>query len=84
MVRCQSLKEWSHKDFPKKDIWKLKYNYAGENLARNFPNATSTYQALQNSPTHKLNNESKNYQKIGIANCQNNLGNVTVFLFGGK
>lgn len=84
MVRCQTQTEWSHVGFPRKDIFKLKYKYAGENLALNYPNATSTYLALQNSPTHKTNNESKNYQKIGIANCNNKLGNETVILFGGK
>ena len=56
----------------------------GENLALNFRDATSTIQALQNSPTHKANDISKNYTKIGVSNCFNKIVNVTVILFGGN
>lgn len=84
MTRCLAMKEWSHKGFPYKEIFKLRYFRAGENLAKGFPTATSTMQGFQSSPTHKANNEYTKYQNIGIANCNNTLGNTTVVLFGGK
>lgn len=84
-VRCRELAEWSHNGWLKytPKIFK-KYNYAGENLALNFTDATSTLKALENSLTHKSNNHSKNYTHVGIANCNNKVGNVGVFIFAGK
>ncbi len=55
------------------------FSYRGENLARGYPDATSTHQALMNSPSHKKNIVSKNYTHIGIAQkC-----GITVEEFGG-
>jgi len=85
--RCQNMKEWSHSGFPSDKIFKIKKNnfsYAGENLALGFDNAGSTMKALENSPTHYANNHDKNFTDIGIATCKNIIGEVSVFLFGGK
>ncbi|MBI3954796.1 hypothetical protein HY333_02010 [Candidatus Collierbacteria bacterium] len=43
------------------------YLYAGENLARDFSDATSVVNAWMNSPTHKANLLSSKYQNIGVA-----------------
>jgi len=84
--RCKEMKVWSHNGWlnytPK--IFKKGYYYAGENLANGFYNATSTIKALEASPTHYLNNHSKNYTHVGIANCNNKVGNITVIIFAGK
>ncbi len=43
------------------------YTYAGENLAMNFIEAEDAMQAWMNSPTHKENIMSPDYEDIGIA-----------------
>jgi len=43
------------------------YTYAGENLAMNFVQAEDAMRAWMESPSHKDNIVSKNYQDIGIA-----------------
>ncbi len=43
------------------------YTYAGENLAMNFVQAEDVVQAWMNSPSHRDNILSKNYNDIGIA-----------------
>jgi uncharacterized protein YkwD len=43
-----------------------KYQYAGENLARDFTNAGSAVAAWMNSPTHKENILNSHYREIGI------------------
>lgn len=43
------------------------YKYAGENLALNFWNNKETVQAWLNSPSHKDNILSPNYQETGVA-----------------
>lgn len=69
-------KQWSH------DGWKNSFKgmnskFLGENLARNFNDATSTHKALMNSPTHKANLVRKEYKYVGIGkSC-----NITVQLF---
>lgn len=84
--RCAEIDEWSHKGFQQtaKKVFRYNYKYVGENLARCFADATSTMQALENSPTHKDNNHNKNYQKVGIAVCDKWNTNLIVILFGGK
>lgn len=67
---------------------KANYNYkaAGENLGIGFLDSSEVHQAWNNSPTHKANLLSPNYQEIGIAVLQGNFeGNETtivVQLFG--
>jgi len=43
------------------------YIYAGENLAKNYATAEAMFEAWMNSPTHRANILSANYQEIGIA-----------------
>ena len=43
------------------------YSYAGENLAKNFNNSDSVVEAWINSPSHKENLLSTNYDEIGFA-----------------
>ena len=43
------------------------YTFAGENLAMNFIEAEETIEAWMNSPTHKENIVSEDYEDIGIA-----------------
>lgn len=65
-----------------------KYRYAGENLARDFSNASSAVDAWMASPTHKDNLLSEKYQDIGIAVVEGDLDGVDttliVQLFGTK
>lgn len=93
--RCVELTKWEHQD-----IWSVTYDimwasgrtglvqryfYAGENLANGFSNDRDAFVALQNSPTHKSNNESVTYQKIGVGRCNNKLlGKTIVLLFAGN
>jgi hypothetical protein len=50
-----------------------KYKYAGENLARDFSDASSAVNAWMNSPTHKENILNPNYKEIGIGVVEGNL-----------
>lgn len=45
---------------------KVKYRYAGENLARYFTNADNTLSAWLNSPAHKSAIENPNYNKTAV------------------
>lgn len=53
-----------------------KYKYAGENLARDFPDASSAVNAWMNSPSHKENILNSNYREIGIGVVEGNLAGV--------
>ena len=53
-----------------------KYKYAGENLARDFPDASSAVAAWMNSPSHKENILNPNYREIGIGVVEGNLAGV--------
>jgi len=53
-----------------------KYSYAGENLARDFPDAASAVTAWMNSPSHRENILSSNYRDIGIGVVEGNLAGV--------
>lgn len=52
------------------------YQYAGENLARDFPDASSAVAAWMASPTHRENMLSPNYKDIGIGVVEGNLAGV--------
>jgi hypothetical protein len=53
-----------------------KYKYAGENLARDFADASTAVNAWMNSPSHKENILNSNYQEIGIGVVEGNLSGV--------
>lgn len=63
---------WAHVAPDGTQPWKFfkdfgyKYRYAGENLARDFSNASSAVDAWMNSPTHKENILNPKYKEIGI------------------
>ena len=63
-----------------------KYKYAGENLARDFQDASSAVAAWMNSPSHKENILNPNYREIGIGVVEGNLAGadttVIVQFFG--
>jgi hypothetical protein len=50
-----------------------KYQYAGENLARDFQDAGSAVTAWMNSPSHKDNILNPNYREIGIGVVEGSL-----------
>lgn len=56
------------------------YRYAGENLARDFSNASAAVDAWMASPTHKENILSPKYQEIGIAVVEGDLAGVDTTL----
>jgi uncharacterized protein YkwD len=64
------------------------YLYAGENLARGFTTSTDVVNAWMDSPTHRENMLSKNYNEIGFAIREGSLtGSDTVLvveMLGGK
>ena len=53
-----------------------KYRYAGENLARDFSNASSAVDAWMASPSHKENMFSSKYKEIGIGVVEGDLAGV--------
>jgi len=57
-----------------------KYQYAGENLARDFQDADSAVNAWMNSPSHKENILNPNYQDIGIGVVEGNLAGADTTL----
>lgn len=63
-----------------------RYKYAGENLARDFSNASSAVEAWMASPSHRDNMLSGKYNEIGVAVLDGNLDGVEttiiVQLFG--
>lgn len=63
-----------------------KYQYAGENLARDFGDPNSVVQAWMNSPSHRENVVNNQYQEIGVAVVNGTLQGVettlVVQLFG--
>lgn len=50
-----------------------KYKYAGENLARDFQDASSAVNAWMNSPSHRENILNPNYREIGIGVVEGSL-----------
>lgn len=53
-----------------------RYRYAGENLARDFTNPSSTVDAWMNSPTHRENILNPKYKEIGIGVIEGDLAGV--------
>ncbi len=70
---------WAHNSPSGKTPWSFitaagyKYIYAGENLARDFNDASSVVTAWMNSPSHKSNLLDKNFKEIGVAVVSGNL-----------
>jgi hypothetical protein len=64
---------WAHMSPDGTEPWdfilgqKYDYIYAGENLAKNFSNSKEVVQAWYNSPSHKSNLLSANYDEVGFA-----------------
>jgi len=85
---------WAHVSPDGTEPWKFftdvgyAYRYAGENLARDFSNASSAIEAWMASPTHKDNILSSKYKEIGIAVVEGDMNGVDttiiVQLFGTK
>ncbi len=63
-----------------------KYRYAGENLARDFSDSSSTVTAWMNSPSHRENMLNPNYKEIGVGVVNGNLSGadttIVVQFFG--
>lgn len=83
---------WSHISPSGRTPWTFftdvgyKYQYAGENLARDFRDPETVVQAWMNSPSHKENIVNSKYQEIGAAVVDGTLQGVettlVVQLFG--
>lgn len=83
---------WAHTAPDGTEPWKFfgdagyKYRYAGENLARDFSNASSAVEAWMASPSHKDNLLSPKYKDIGVAVMEGDLAGadttLIVQLFG--
>ena len=73
---------WAHVAPDGTQPWKFfldfgyRYHYAGENLARDFPDASSAVDAWMASPSHKENMLSSKYKEIGIAVVEGDLAGV--------
>ena len=86
-IRCHTMSVWSHLGFPIPAQRLLGYYYMGENLATGYNpqyGPRPTFNAWQNSPAHKANDEDTHYSKIGYAYCNNSIGTTSVLLFGGN
>ena len=57
-----------------------KYEYAGENLARDFQDAQSAVTAWMNSPSHKENILNPNYVDTGVGVCEGGLAGADTTL----
>ena len=83
---------WAHNSPAGKTPWSFisaagyKYVYAGENLARDFSDASAVVNAWMNSPSHKENILDKNFREIGVAVADGKLdgheGILVVQMFG--
>lgn len=83
---------WAHYSPSGKSPWFFitstgyKYIYAGENLARDFSQASPLVDAWMNSSTHKANILDKNFKEIGVAVVSGKLtgreGVLVVQMFG--
>jgi len=73
---------WAHVAPDGTQPWKFfidfnyRYRFAGENLARDFSNASSAIEAWMASPTHRENMLSPKYKEIGIAVIEGDLDGV--------
>lgn len=85
---------WAHNDPYGKTPWTFilnsgyQYVYAGENLARDFSKTEDIVSAWMESPGHKANILSSNYQDVGFAVLQGKLNGqettLVVQLFGAR
>ncbi len=83
---------WAHNSPTGKTPWVFisaagyKYVFAGENLARDFGDATSVVNAWMDSPSHRSNLLDKNFKDIGVAVASGKLGGhegtLVVQMFG--
>lgn len=83
---------WAHVSPTGRSPWSFfadvgyKYQYAGENLARDFADPDSVVAAWMNSPTHRENIINPKYQEIGVAVVEGTLQGtqttLVVQLFG--
>lgn len=83
---------WAHYSPSGKSPWVFitsagyKYVYAGENLARDFEDASDVVQAWMNSPSHRANLLDRNFKEIGVAVVEGKLGGrqgiLVVQMFG--
>ncbi len=77
---------WAHNSPSGRNPWSFfhevgyKYQYAGENLARDFMNSSSTVDAWMNSPTHRDNIISERYLETGVAVVNGTLNGVETTL----
>ena len=82
-IRAEQLcddKQWSHLGW-ENSFKGLDYDYAGENLSKDYDNDIDAFIALMNSPTHRFNILNKNYSEIGIGYSKE--CNLKVELFRG-
>ncbi|MBP9759552.1 hypothetical protein KBD45_07710, partial [Candidatus Dojkabacteria bacterium] len=85
---------WAHVSPDGTQPWKFfsefgyKYRYAGENLARDFSNASAAVDAWMNSPTHRENMLNPKYKEIGIGVVEGDLAGsdttIIVQFFGAR
>ena len=85
---------WAHNSPSGKTPWSFivaagyRYVFAGENLARDFNDATSVVSAWMNSPSHRSNILDKNFKEIGVAVSSGKLdgreGILVVQMFGSQ
>ena len=75
-LKAQNMFEeqyWAHVSPSGIQPWKwlgdvgYNYSFAGENLAKNYPNADATVEAWMNSPGHRKNILSQEYTDVGFA-----------------
>ena len=82
-IRAEQLckdRQWSHDGYVE-SFKGLDWDYAGENLSKDFANDLDAFIALMGSPKHKDNILNKNYSEIGIGYSKE--CNLTVSLFRG-
>ncbi|OGD88822.1 hypothetical protein A3F45_00980 [Candidatus Curtissbacteria bacterium RIFCSPHIGHO2_12_FULL_41_17] len=83
---------WAHNSPSGKTPWSFitsagyRYLFAGENLARDFNDASSVVDAWMNSPSHRSNLLDANFKEIGVAVSDGKLtgreGTLVVQMFG--
>ena len=83
---------WAHNSPSGRTPWNFisnadyKYLFAGENLARDFGDASSAVEAWMNSPSHRSNLLDSNFEEIGVAVTYGSLtgreGSLVVQMFG--
>lgn len=85
---------WSHFGPSGESPWTFilgagyQYEYAGENLAKNFMDSGAVVQAWMNSPTHRDNILNTHYRDVGVAVVNGNISGedttLVVQMFGSK